>query len=441
MDTNGAKVTDETSAKQQERLVASQRTARQAWQRLWLRMQSITPRGLVRFLLVLIALAGLIWLITNAFQSLATFIIGIMIAYITLPIVDWLDRFLPRWLAVLLVIIGEIALVGVFLALLIPAVVQEIQRFVQYLPKPDQLRAYFNQLAQRTHAWPEPVRVFLQGGLQTTAARVQNNFSQYIVNLISATLRGVLGLLTAFSFLLGLLVIPTWIFAVLNDQHKGVKAIDRILPDWLRPDFWAVTHILDRTFRVYFRELVVMAFAVGIVTYAGLVLLERLGVQGIPFPILLAMLAGFTDFIPSIGFLLGTIPAVLFGLLNGSWQTSLAILVLYIAIHFLRNRLLSPLFASDSVKIHPAILVVILVIASQFGLIWLFLGAPLAQITYDLYRYVYGRVSDPPRPAGLMPGEPLPTTREIGTNKRMMVPFPTSNASQNNVPLPPEKVS
>lgn len=438
---NGAKVVDETSAKQQERLVASQRTARQAWHRLWLRVQSITPRGLMRFLLVLIALAALIWLITSAFQSLATFIIGIMIAYITLPIVDRLDRFLPRWLAVLLVILGEIALIGVFLALLIPALVEQIQRFVQYLPQPDQLRAYFNQLAQRTHGWPEPVRVFLQGGLQTTAARVQNNFSQYIVNLISATLRGVLGLLTAFSFLLGLLVIPTWIFAVLNDQHKGVKAIDRILPDWLRPDFWAVAHILDRTFRVYFRELVVMAFAVGFVTYAGLVLLERLGVQGIPFPVLLAMLAGFTDFIPSIGFLLGTIPAVLFGLLNGSWQTALAILVLYIAIHFLRNHLLSPLFASDSVKIHPAILVVILVIASQFGLIWLFLGAPLAQITYDLYRYVYGRVSDPPRPAGLMPGEPLPTTSEKVTNKRMMVPFPTSNSSQNNVPLPSEKVS
>src|SRR5207248_10955594 len=441
MGINGAKVTEETSEKQKEQLVASKRTAQQAWQRLWLRMQSITPSGLMRFLLVLLALAGLIWLITSAFQSLATFIIGIMIAYITLPIVEWLDRFLPRWLAVLLVILGEIALVGVFLALLIPAVVGEIQRFVQYLPHPDQIRAYFNQLAERAHAWPEPLRVFLQGWLKTTAARVQNNFTQYIVNLISVTVRGVLGLLTAFSFLLGLLVIPTWIFAVLNDQHKGVKAIDRILPDWLRPDFWAVTHILDRTFRVYFRELVVMAFAVGFVTYAGLVLLERLGVQGIPFPILLAMLAGFTDFIPSIGFLLGTIPAVLFGLLNGSWQAALAILVLYIAIHFLRNQLLSPLFASDSVKIHPAILVVILVIASQFGLIWLFLGAPLAQITYDLYRYVYGRVSDPPRPAGLMPGEPLPPTREKVTNKRMMVPFPTSNSSQNNVPLPSEKVS
>ena len=441
MSINRAKATEATAEQQQSQLVASHMKARQAWQQLWLRVRSITPSGRMRFLLVLLALAGLLWLIMSAFQSLATFIVGIMIAYITLPIVNWLDRFLPRWLAVLLVILGEIALVGLFLALLIPAVVEQIQRFVQYLPQPDQVRAYFDQLAQRAQAWPEPVRVFLRGWLQTTASRVQSNFTQYIVNLISATVRGVLGLPTAFSFLLGLLVIPTWIFAVLNDQRKGVKAIDRILPAWLRPDFWAVAHILDRTFRVYFRELVVMAVAVGIVTYVGLVLLERLGVQGIPFPQLLALLAGFTDFIPEIGFLLGTVPAVLFGLLNGSWQTALAILVLYSAIHVLRNRLLSPLFAGSSVKIHPAILVVILVIASQFGLIWLFLGAPLAQITIDLYRYVYGRLSDPPRPAGLMPEEPLPAAPKQVTQKRMMVPFPSQSSSPNGVSQTPEQVS
>jgi predicted PurR-regulated permease PerM len=440
MSINGAKVSEGTSEQQQDQLVAAQLKARQAWQRLRLRIQSITPSGLFRFLLVLLALAGLLWLIASAFQSLATFIIGVMIAYITLPIVNWLDRFLPRWLAVLLVILGEIALVGVFLALLIPAVVEQVQRFVQYLPRPDQARAYFDQLAQRAQNWPEPVRVFLQGWVKNATLKLQSNFAQYIANLFAALVGGVLGLLTAFSFLLGLLVVPTWIFAILNDQRKGVKAIDRVLPAWLRPDFWAVAHILDRTFRVYFRELIVMAVAVGIVTYGGLVLLQRLGVQGIPFPVLLAMLAGFTDFIPSIGFLLGTVPAVLFGLLSGSWQTGLAILALYIAIHLLRNRLLSPIFAGNSVKIHPAILVVILVIASQFGLIWLFLGAPLAQITYDLYRYVYGRVSDPPRPAGLMPEEPLPETPKKTTSRRMMVPFPTNSSSQHDLSQTPEQV-
>ncbi len=438
---NRVRVTEVPPRQQEKGFVASQLQARQSWQRLWQRIQSITPHSLMRFLLVVLALVGLLWLIITTFQSLATFVIGIMIAYITLPIVNWLDHLLPRPLAVLLVILGEIALLGVFLAFFIPAVVGQIQSFVQSLPKSNQLNAYFNQLALRARSFPEPIRVFLEGWLRTTTASLQNNLTQYIRNLIAALARGVLSLLSAFSFLLGLLVIPTWIFAVLNDQRKGVQAIDRILPTWLRPDFWAAAHILDRTFRVYFRELIVMAVGVGIITFGGLLLLQRLGVQGIPFPLLLATLAGLTDFIPSIGFLLGTIPAVLFGLLNGSWETGLAILVLYIVIHFLRNRLLSPIFASSSVKIHSAILVVILVIASHFGLIWLFLGAPLAQITYDLYRYVYGRLSDPPRPAGLMPEEAIPTTGKTGTYKRMTVPFLTNPSLENKASAPPETTS
>ncbi|TME06345.1 MAG: AI-2E family transporter [Chloroflexi bacterium] len=441
MSTNNEKAAGVISEQQQSRLVASKLKAQQAWQRLWMRMQSITPSGLMRFLLVVIALAGLVWLIASAFQSLATFVIGIMIAYVTLPVVNWLDRFLPRGLAVLLVILGEIALVGLFFAILIPAVVQEVLRFLQTLPNTDQLRAYFTHLDQQAKGWPEPVRVFLRGWLQQTTTNLQHNFTKYVMDFFGVVVRSILSLLSAFSFLLGLLVIPTWIFAVLNNQRNGVRAVDRILPDWLRPDFWAVARILDRTFRVYFRELVVMATAVGLVTYLGLILLQRLGVQGIPFPLLLAMLVGFTDFIPSIGTLLGTIPAVLFGL-TSSWQTALAILVLYVAIHFLRNWLLAPLFAGNSVKIHPVILVVILVVASQFGLIWLFLGAPLAQVVYDLYRYTYGRLSDPPRPAGVLPDEAVPTTRERSrAGKRTIVPIPQRTPSQDTAPLTPEKAS
>src|SRR2546430_240894 len=99
-----------------------------------MRIQSITPSGLLRFLLMVIALAGLIWLIASTFQSLAAFVIGIMLAYITLPVVNWLNRFLPRGLAVLLVTLGEIALVALFFALLIPAVIQQLLRFLQTLP-------------------------------------------------------------------------------------------------------------------------------------------------------------------------------------------------------------------------------------------------------------------------------------------------------------------
>ncbi|HEY6411135.1 MAG TPA: AI-2E family transporter [Ktedonobacteraceae bacterium] len=440
MSNNRTKAVEMTPDQQQEQLIASKRRAQQAWQRVWLRVLSITPSGLVRFLLVVVALAGLLWLIMSTFQSLATFFIGVMLAYITLPVVDWLDHFLPRWLAVLLVILGEIALFGLFLALLIPTVIQEMIRFLQYLPNREQVQAYYTQLDQRASGLPEPVRAFLKGWAQQSTVNLQRNFTKYLLDLLNVGAQSILGLLSAFSFLLGLLVIPTWIFAVLNDQRKGVQAVDRLLPGWMRPDFWAVVRIIDRTFRVYFRELAIMAVAVGIVTYAGLVLLERLGVQGIPFPILLAMLAGFTDFIPSIGTILGTVPAVLFGLIY-SWQTGLAILALYVAIHFLRNWLLSPLFTGGSVKIHTVILLVILVIASQFGLIWLFLGAPLAQVVYDLYRYVDGRMSDPPRPAGILPDEPIPTNhaRKVSI-RRTMVPLPV-DVQVGEASLSSEKVN
>ena len=290
MSTKNVHAAQGTSEQQQSGPLASKLKAQQAWQRLWMRIQSITPSGLLRFLLVVIALAGLLWLIASTFQSLAAFVIGIMLAYITLPVVNWLNRFLPRGLAVLLVILGEIALVALFFALLIPAVIQQLLRFLQTLPTTDQLRASFTQLAQQTQSWPQPVRVFLRGWLQQSTVNLQHNFTQYILGLVSLGARSILGLLSAFSFVLSLLVI--------------------------------------------------------------------------------------------------------------------------------------------------------LVIASQFGLIWLFLGAPLAQIVFDLYRYVYGRLSDPPRPAGILPGESVPTTREPrGTNRRTMVPFSERTTFQGNTPLPPEKVS
>ena len=427
---------DGTSAKQQERLVASQLKARQAWQRLWMRIQSITPRALARFLLVMGALVFIIWLLVSTLPSLVTLVIGITLAYITLPVVNWLDHFMPRSLAVLLVILAELAIIVLFFALLIPAMIDQVTRFLGFLPSTDQLRMYFNQLSQQAQTWPEPIRTFLRGVLEQAATNARQNFSSYIQRLLSLGFRSILSLISSFTFALSLLVIPTWIFSILKDQHKGRKVIDRLLPDWLQGDFWAVVRIIDRTLGVYLREVVVMAFLVGLSTYGGLRLLEYLGVKGIPFPLLLAMIAGFTDIIPSIGSALGTIPAVLFTVTSSSWQAGLIVLGLYIVIHFLRNWLLSPLF-TGSVDIHSAILLVILLIASQFGLGWLFVAAPLAVIVRDLFRYAYGRLSDPPRPAGVLPGEQIPIPREQRARARQAImPFPVSISNQQSNDAP-----
>jgi predicted PurR-regulated permease PerM len=424
-----------------EQLIASQLKARQAWHRLWMRIQSITPRGLARFLLVVGALVVILWLFVSTLPSLITLVIGITLAYITLPVVNWLDHFLPHSLAVLLVILAELGLVVAFFALLIPALVTQATLLLGALPSTDQLHAYFQQLLQQAQSWPEPIRAFLRGGLQQAATNTRQNFISYVQGLFSLGFKSILGVIGTFTFGLSLLVIPTWIFSILKDQHRARTALNRVLPDWLRPDFWAVVRIVDGIFSVYLREVVVLCVAVGLATYGGLRLLEYVGVQGIPFPALLAIIAGFTDFIPTVGPILGAVVGVSFGLIS-SWQTALAILVLYIGIRFLRRWLLSPLFAG-SVDIHPAILVVILVVASQFGLVWLFIAAPLAMVVRDLFRYTYGRLSEPPRPAGVLPGQSVSTTREPQANaRRSMVPFPVQPINQvKKAPRPSEEAS
>jgi len=56
--------------------------------------------------------------------------------------------------------------------------------------------------------------------------------------------------------------------------------------------------------------------------------------------------------------------------------------------------------------VHPAILVPGVVMIGQFGILPLLLSAPIVAIAVDLVRYVNGRLSEPPLPAGVLPRTP-----------------------------------
>jgi predicted PurR-regulated permease PerM len=209
------------------------------------------------------------------------------------------------------------------------------------------------------------------------------------------------------GFLVGFLVIPFWLSYVLVDHHKGKQALDRMLAPWLRADFWAVLRIADRVFSSYIRGQLVLGAFIGVAVYLGFLILQLLGVPGIRFPFVLALLAGALEFVPFFGPILSAIPAVLIGLVH-SWQTALLIGLMYFIVQQLESNVLAPRITGHALEIHPAILTVVMIALAPLGLIWLLLAAPLAALARDEFLYVYGRFGDPPRPAGLLPGEALP---------------------------------
>jgi predicted PurR-regulated permease PerM len=245
--------------------------------------------------------------------------------------------------------------------------------------------------------------------LRQAAVQVRDNLASYFQRATDLGIGALFSLIKTFSFVIGLLVLPTWIYSVMADQKKARRALDRALPDGAKADFWAVVRIVDRSLSASLRGLVVQGIAVGVATYLGLALLENLGLLAIKYKLLAAVLAGLMELIPDIGPFLWAIPAGAIGFAN-SWQMGVSLLGTYFLGRWLVHRLLVSRFEQRVVGgIHPAFLVVAIVALSQFGVLWLFLAAPVVVIARDLFRYVYGRLSDPPRPAGLLPGEPLPT--------------------------------
>lgn len=415
-----------------EEVAAPKLKARQSWQRLWLRIQTITPSGLVRLALVLTAIGLLLWFLLGSLSTLIPFVIGSILAYITLPLVNALDTVMPRIFASLLVILLELAIIVLFFVLLIPAVINEVNTAIQNLPSTQQIRDFLVQLQQQFRTLPTPLRDFITGGLKQASVDARNNFVAYVGQLLNFGLNTILTLLSSLTFGIALLVIPTWLFSILNEQKRARRVLDRALPNWMRPDFWAVIRLIDRTLSVYLRELVVLSILVGITTFGALSLLQRLGVQGVSYRILLAAFAGFADLIPAIGPFIGAIPALIVGALH-SWDTALAILLAYIGVQLVRNWFLAPLFSGKSITLHPAILVVVLTIASRFGLFWLFLAAPIAVIVRDLFVYTYGRFGDPARPAGLLPGQKLPVVRRSRGRPRGTPPAQFTQSNQNAI--------
>jgi predicted PurR-regulated permease PerM len=228
------------------------------------------------------------------------------------------------------------------------------------------------------------------------------------------------GLAGALAAAIGLIILPTWMLTLLSDQRRGRAAIDKRVAPWLRGDFWAITGIIDRIASTYIRGFLVVGLMVGILTYLGIRLTEAAGGPDFAQPFPLAVLAGATQLIPEIGPFLGILPALL--ILPIAPERAAVYVGVYLAARWLGAGMVGGRLLEGRLGVHPALLIPSIVILTQFGWIWLFIAAPVVSIAVNTVRYIHGRLSDPPRPAGILPWDPLPRTAQATTPGGAPVP-------------------
>lgn len=345
-------------------------------------------------LFVLAVLALVAWLLWSARGAMPAFFIAVALAFVLDPIVTFLQgRGIPRWGGVLVAYALVVGLVWGFVALAIPPLAQQSREFVDHLPE---LGAALTNLQHDFLDWYRslPLPTELRSMLDDSIANANQALIDAVRSVLGPT---VSALLRTAAFLLGLIVIPVFLFFVLKDRERLPAAVRGAIPEAWHADADNVLSLLAVTGGRWVRGQLLLGAAIFVATLIGLTALYLAGFTEFGrFTLVLAVVAGVLEWFPIIGPIISAIPALLVGI-TISPAAALAVVVLYVAIQQLENNLLVPKVMGDAVDLHPAVLIVALVVgAALFGIGGAILAAPAVAIGRDLYRYTFERLHDRP---------------------------------------------
>ena len=371
-------------------------------------MPNRRPAGAHRRLLLFVVVASLIaTLLFVAGGAVLPFGLGLVFAYLVAPLVGGGDRLLRLllagpmerlpWLegvirptAILGVYVLVVAVLAGGLVLLSVPLTSELGELTENAPS---LAAQAEQLAEDTvyevqERLPDEVEAEILAFF--TRERVQSLGLRAFEILRDGALATLSGISSTVGFLVAGLIVPFWLFYILNDTGKFMTAMITLVPHDIRRDVEALRIIVDRVLSGYIRGQLLIAFVLGVLLTIVLMFI------GVPYALTLGVAAGALGIIPFVGAILGAIPAILVALLQ-SPTMALWTLVGFLAVQQIDSFLISPRVQGDSVSLNPGVIMVVIVVGQAvMGLVGLLIAVPLTAAIRDVVHYLYLRVGENP---------------------------------------------
>jgi predicted PurR-regulated permease PerM len=364
------------------------------------RWNTSTKRMVALIVLVLLAL------VLYRFRDvLLPLVIAFLLAFILDPIVDFLvDRLrFPRTVATTLVFLVLIAALLGILAAPVTAV-PSVQRVVR------SLQFDLDRVISETAAFfDRPLEV---RGYSLDLSEVFRELSAALRSFVGRVAEGTLDIV--FSVASGafwLLFILMTTFYLLKDADRLVEQVDQLAPPGYRDDVVRLRQQITDVWNAFLRgQLVMGLLMIAITTVVCMVI-------GLPYAWALGLLAGVTEFIPSVGPIIAAIPAVLLALFQDSnflalgniWFAAL-VAGLYVVIQQIEGNVLLPRILGRSLNLHPVfVLIAIIVGGSMAGILGMLLAAPVLATLRVIGLYIFCRLYDRDPFADLEKEAPPPT--------------------------------
>jgi predicted PurR-regulated permease PerM len=199
-------------------------------------------------------------------------------------------------------------------------------------------------------------------------------------------------------------LVVTAIFTLLMAFQMSLAAnqISGWYPDLIPPaykdEYSALFEKITGTWINFLRGQLTLMLIIGVVIWLGGALL------GVPFALLMGVIAGLLELIPSVGPTLAAIPAVLLALVLGSTYLpidnlvfALIVIGFYVLVQLIENQFVVPRVMGEAVNLPPLIVLIgALAGATAFGILGALLATPIIATGNLVFQYIYRKILEPP---------------------------------------------
>lgn len=306
---------------------------------------TLTTASLVRILGVLL-LVYFAWLIQDI---LAILFVTLILSSAIDPWIDWMQkRGVPRGVGISLVYILLLGVISLVVYLIIPPIASQFSQLTgdlpNYLSRFDQFLSRFRDYTSE-HGWLDNIK----GSVGSTASNLQSAAGNVFTTIVGF-----------FGGLFSLVIILVITFYMVVEEKAIRKLIWSLTPNDKQEYVMDLVNRMQTKMGLWLRGQLILCLVIFALTYIGLSIL------GVKYALLLALIAGLTEFIPYLGPILGAVPAV-FLAFSQSPTLALFTVVLYVVIQQIENNFLVPKIMQKAVGLNPIVSIVVIMIGFSIG--------------------------------------------------------------------------
>ncbi len=315
-----------------------------------------------------LAVLGLFYLLG---PILAPFVLAAILAYICNPLVDRLDKHLPRVVGVLLVMLlltGALLLMGL---LLLPLLRDEAMQIMDRLP------ALAGMVNQQWIPWLEQhlhIRLKFQISPDEIKRLITTNWTNVQAVIEKLLSSAAVGSRVVLQILAALLLTPVAMFYLLRDWNQLLARVEHAIPRRWHAQSIALLREIDSVLAEFLRGQILVMIALAAYYAIGL------AIAGVDFALPLGVVTGLLVFIPYLGYATGLVLALLAAFLQlQGWPPVIGVVIVYSIGQVLESFLLTPYLVGNRIGLHPLVVIFALMAFGQiFGFFGILVALPVS---------------------------------------------------------------